>query len=836
MKNFTNFGKSIAGRAAFAVLMLGSAIGSVQQTVMKEIPQRSSSFINTCIALTAVLLCTTTGFSQVVTVPSGCVVKVAGTGGNITLNQVGNGGVVAMPDNFAGGTFAVTTPTGYTLTGWSLKGDLSVTTSSTPPTAPTQSAGAVTSLSIQSYNKFLRGSEGASGTAASQLAKSKGTVSIGYNAGACSGYTLTFEVYKTYTTPPQIVGPQCVEAGVPCTFSVDQVASDNAGDNIGFDQYYWSGYPTAIVSNSLYYSADGSSITFTPTTSQSFDIKCCLGRANPWDGGTNPGQALAGTACVTKTVGAAPSEPVYTNSPSNLCVPTGPANNTFTISYTSPNTCVWTMANTGWTITSQSAGSVTINTNGFNNPGILTLTVSNGTCTPLTFQYQINRSLAAPVVIAPAIAGTTCLTPGTSNNMFNISTSAAANPTVWSISPAGTGVTLVPGTPNSTVAVNVASTATTGTYTLTAKSASCAGNITYSFRVRPVTPTISGTACVVRGALTAQTYTCSATPGATYTWSFPSGWTASSFTTTTNSITVTPSSTTATLNGTVTVTANGIVGCNSAASYTIGYSAAAPTGVVTGCWSVGVPGTNSVTFTNPLSGTYTATLVPVGGGSNAITGTVTFTSPNILTFNTSALTAGNYNLSITHNSGCGATATSITTVTVSPNGAQLLTSFSAGNPDSYFVLSPPPGAIYQWFVNNSPVAGATANNFSLNGPVVSPGSVTVCVNVTSGGCTTRLCSSAGTHTQRLAGGSQQNSDEEQIALYPNPSNGNFVIKIPGFDTKAIAILYDMSGKEVRKFILQEGQNNIHAEGLSKGSYLVVIDIDDFKEVKKIIIK
>lgn len=805
--------------------------------------QLNTIFKKSFSAFAVILFGITASFAQVVTVPSGCTVKVPGTGGSIGLNQVGNGGVVAMPDNFSGGTFTVTTPSGYTLTGWSLRGDLSVTTSNTPPTAPTQSAGAVSSLSIESYNKNLRASEGAPGSPASLLAKSKGTVSIGYNAGACSGYSLTFDVYKTYTTTPPIVGPACVQGGTPCTFSVDQVASDNAGDNIGFDQYYWSGMPAAVA-GSTYYSADNSSVTFTPIASSAFVIKCCLGRANPWDAGTSVNGTL-GTTCVTKAIGDAPSEPTVgtTTQPLSvimpLCAPTGSAA-TFTINYSSTNTCTWTAPNTGWTVgtpvlVSGNNYTVTVNTNGFNNPGVLTLTVGNAPCEPLTFQYQINRSLNAPVAITPVIAGTTCLSQGSSNNMFNISTSAAANPTTWTISPAATGVTLVPGSPNSTVAVNVSSGATAGTYTLTARSTACTGNITYTFRVRPVTPTISGPACVVRGALTSQTFTCAATPGATYTWSFPSGWTASSFTTATNSITVTPSSTTATLNGTVIVTANGIVGCNSAASTTIGYSAAAPTGVVAGCFSVGVPGTNSVTFTNPLPGTYTATLIPTGGGSNAIVGGVSFTSPNILTFSTNALSAGSYDLSITHNSGCGANATSVTTVNVVANGAQLFTSFSPGNPDSYFVITPPPSATYQWFVNGSPVAGATANNFSLNGPVVSPGAVTVCVNVTSGGCTTRLCSSSGTHTQRLAQGSGQTSEEE-IAVYPNPTTGDFFVKVPGFNQKATATLYDITGKEISRYNLQKGENNIKGETLAKGTYIVILDIDGVKEAKKLIIK
>lgn len=793
-------------------------------------------------AFAVMLFGITASFAQVVTVPAGCVVKVPGTGGSIALNQVGDGGVVAMPDNFAGATFTCTTPAGYVLTGWLLKGDLSVTTANIPPTAPTQSAGSVSSVSIQSYNKKLRSSEGAAGTPASKLAKSKGSISIGYNAGACSGYTMSFEVYKTYTTTPPIVGPDCVEAGVPCTFSVDQVASDNAGDNIGFDQYYWSDFPTTIVANSLYYSADNSSITFTPTVSGSFNIKCCLGRANPWDAGTNVNGTL-GTTCAIKAVGAAPSEPVYTVSPAGLCVATGTATS-FTITYTSPNTCTWTAANTGWTIGAQTPTSVTINTNGFNNPGILTLSVSNGTCTPLTFQYQINRSFAAPVVIAPVIANNNCLATGSTNNMFNISTSAAANPTTWTVSPAGTGVTLATGTTSSTVAVNVSPTATVGAYTLTARSTSCTGNITYSFRVKPVIPTISGTSCVVKGALTPQTYTCLASPGATYTWSFPSGWTASNFTTTTNSITVTPSSTTAILNGNVSVTANGIVGCNSTANnLTIGYTSAAPTGVTPGCFSVGIAGsTSSVTITNPLSGSYTATMIStVTGSTNVITSALTL-SGSTLSFTTSALAAGTYNLAITHNSGCGAAATSTTLVTVAGNGTTLSPNLGVSQ-DNYFAIAPATmvNPQYEWTTCTSSgvctTVGSNSALLSLSGSTAPPAGNQVCVTVYPLGstCKTRLCTAQGTHS-RTAGTVIKGEFIEGVTIYPNPNSGNFNISVADFKDTATATLYDYNGKKIKDFTLAIGENKIENDGLAQGTYIVVLTIDDQTDVKKILIK
>lgn len=806
------------------------------------------------LAIAIMLAGVATSVAQTVTVPTNCTVVstnialggVLGSGGKVT-----SGGIVTMPDGVSpnGGTFTFTGPSGVTLgsvISWSLSGDLSsaITTPNNygSPVQPING----TTTTIISYNKTFRPSEGVAPSVAT-WGRSKGKVAVNYTTnltlcpGVFIGGNVSFEIFKTFTTTPTIVGPTCVEAGKQCTFSVDQVASDNAGDAIGFDQYYWTGMPATVL-GSTYYSADNSSITFTPTTSSAFNLKCCIGRANPWNGGTALIQAVGGTTCVTKAVGAAPSQPTFTTNPNGLCVPTGTGLNPFTINYTSANTCSWNMGITGWTIASQTASSVTINTNGFNNPGVITLTVSNGTCTPLTFQYQINRSFTTAVAIAPLIAGNTCLLSGSTNNMFNISTSASANPTTWTIAPAGAGVTLVTSIPNSTVAVNVASTATAGLYTLTAKSTSCNGNITYQFRVKPKVPTITGNACVIKGALTAQTYTCVASTGATYTWVFPTGWNAPSFTTTTNTITVTPSSTTAVLNGTATVTANGIVGCNNTASFAINYASQAPTGVVAGCFSVGLAGAGSVTFTNPLPGTYTATMISsVAGSTNVITSPVTL-SGSTLSFSTLALSAGTYNLAITHNSGCGINATSTTLVTVAGNGTTLSPNLGVSQ-DNYFAIAPSTmvNPQYEWTTCTSAgvctTVGSNSALLSLGGATAPPAGNQVCVNVYPLGstCKTRLCTTQGTHS-RMANTVIKGETIEGVSIYPNPNSGNFNIKVIDFKQEATATLYDYSGKKIKDFSLIKGENKIENDGLSHGNYFVVITVDEKTDVKQIIIK
>lgn len=853
----------------------------------------------TQLLLIVVLFGASTGFAQTVTVPSNCIVVstntslggVFGAGGKVTP-----GGVVTMTDAVTpnGGIFTFTGPSGVTLgpvITWSLSGDLSNTATAGTLSGivgnyngQTQPANG-TSATIISYNKLFRPSEGVSTTSPlnnPSWARSKGKVTVNYTTnltlcpGVFIGGSVSFEIFKKFTaTPisnvPKIVGPDCVEALKQCTFSVDQIVSDNANDNIGFDKYYWNGIPSGATN--LYYSADNSSVTFTPATSAVINLSCCIGKANstPWSDTANNGPlrttSYTYSTCVSKTVGSAPSQPTFTgNNPNGLCVPTGTGLNPFTISYTSTNICTWTMANTGWTIGAQTTTlpnqSVTINTNGFNNPGVLTLTVSNGTCTPLTFQYQINRKYGEGVVISSIIRDDICLLAGSSNNMFSISTSASANPTTWSVSPSGTGVTLAPSTPNSTVAVNVASTASVGLYTLTASSTACGGDITYQFRVKPNVPTITGNACVIKGATgtTAnQIYTCLASTGATYTWAFPAGWqpTTGTFTTNSNTITVTPSSATAVLNGNATVTANGIVGCNNiSANFAINYASVAPTDVVASCFSVGVAGTGSVTYSNPVgSGSYYGILTATGSSVNSITGTaVSLTIASVLTnvgvllnstvsgtlsFSTSALVAGTYDLKIYHNSGCGDAVFSTTQITVSGNNTTIGTSY--GNPtDNYFAFTP--GILspqYQWYANGVAVAGSagTGPSLSLSGTVQPPAGAQVCVEVFPLGstCKTRVCVAQGIHS-RTANTIIKGESIDGVSIYPNPNSGTFTINIVDFKKEAIATLYDYSGKKIKDFNLTKGENKIENKGLLQGNYFIAITIDEKTDVKQIIIK
>lgn len=782
-----------------------------------------------------------------VKVPANCEVVVTGSGIGVSLGlggTVGSGGIVVMPDPFdipgTGGNFTLV-PNGTTVTNWSLAGDLSVQTTNVPPAAAVQNAGAVALLNIESYNKNLRPAEYAplSPASNSKWGRSKGRVTLGYSQPPCNN-SITFEIYKKYSNvspswAPPIIGPECLLPNQKYTYSVDQIASDNASNAIGFDRYYWSGLP--VGSTGVYTSADESSITFTTGSSVSqFTIKCCFGRANNWDGDAG----AANTTCVTKFIGAIPATPAFITAPPT-CLATGVTSFNITLTPVPGYTYTWSEAGTSWSLNQYGAQNANLAVSGVdNNSGVLTLTVDNGTCEPAEFIYPINRNFVAP---SAAISGPTCISPG-STNTYSLPGNTLINNTTWTL-PSGWVILTTPPTNSrrTIVSVQVPSSAPAGAYTLIAQSTDCPStSISYTVYVRPLTPTFTAAPnCFVRNSGTPQTYTVTTSPGATgYSWVFPSGWSPASITTSTPTVTVTPGGTLP--SGIVTVTALGAASsCNSATtSFTVNYVTVAPNTITASCWNVGLAGTTTLTVANapsPFYGTYTVTSVPAGLFSS-----YSVNSAGIITLNTLATASGTYSLTITHVSGgpCTPASTNIP-VTVTGNGSSVALTADvpgAGNCDQYIVTRPV-GSTVIWRVDgivavNSPTVNIFGNTLTLCG---STAPSTVCADVTFNGCTTRTCAtSVGTHGMRLGNTGNTDNTIKGVNLYPNPNNGNFYINIDDIKESASAVLNDSAGKHIKTFTLKKGENRIDSEGIAKGNYIVVLIIDGKKESRQIIIK
>ena len=71
---------------------------------------------------------------------------------------------------------------------------------------------------------------------------------------------------------------------------------------------------------------------------------------------------------------------------------------------------------------------------------------------------------------------------------------------------------------------------------------------------------------------------------------------------------------------------------------------------------------------------------------------------------------------------------------------------------------------------------------------------------------------------------------------PNPNSGTFRIHLTDFNDSASATLTDFSANEIQTYRLRKGDNIIEKEGLTKGTYFVVLRIDGKQEARQVIIK
>jgi len=882
MKNFTQFRTSLMGRIASGLLTKASLTASADK-----------NFKKIHLAIIACVFLTSMSYAQVVAVPAGCVVVIPGTGGTVgpyPTGFVGNGGIVSMPDPSGGGQFNFSVAGTATTASWSLRGDIS-NTNVTPNSSPVQPA-AGSSANIFTCNKYVRTSE-----TSTSWARSKGQVRLSFSQSGCSGQTLTFDIFKSFTASPltnvpEIVGPSCLKPNTTYTYSVDQIVSDNINDAIGVDSYYWSGIPAAYLpgsSTDFYTSADGSSITFkTGASVTAFDLQCCYGRVNPTannvDGGVSTYTTLfvpgSHSTCVTKQLKVAPSQPGFTAttflntlatmnatvSPS-ACLATG--QNTFTLTYPNPASgqiYTWTAPNSGWTFTTNTTATTTLtgNTNGNNNPATITLTITGNTCDPVVFNYQINRNLAAPLqVVATGVNGTCINATSTGVNTYTISPNPFGIPLTWSTVPASVaGVTLVNANSN-TVTVNTAGAALGTSFTLqviaSGSTTPCNTAISTTIYVRPAPPTITGPtpACIPRGTTTTTAISCNAVTGATgYSWNLTGapGWSIFA-----NGNTVNPTFTpngTGTGPVTISVTALGVsgAGCNSnpSASFIVNYSPVAPAVSAISCWNTSVPTvgslvmpTKTLTITNLQNfGTYSVDPNPAlfsSASVNSGTGVITLINPVFLN-------TGSYSIVVRHSNGpCTAATTTLTVTVTAVTVTTPPTAVSFNGPNgivdnyTYVVGTTPAGVTFaSWFVNNAPVVanGTTVstvlNQLSLAG-TTPPTNVGIYVN--DNGCFKRVYSpSVGTKSASRQSNPNNGTPIKEIIISPNPNDGNFVITALDFKETATAILYDMNGKVITTAVLNKGENKIQKGGLAKGTYTVSLLVDGKTEARKIIIK
>ena len=74
--------------------------------------------------------------------------------------------------------------------------------------------------------------------------------------------------------------------------------------------------------------------------------------------------------------------------------------------------------------------------------------------------------------------------------------------------------------------------------------------------------------------------------------------------------------------------------------------------------------------------------------------------------------------------------------------------------------------------------------------------------------------------------------ESNIQLFPNPASETLTISLPENASTTECILFDNAGKEMKRFRVSGGENLVDISGLENGIYLIQIDSEIYKLIKK----
>ncbi len=117
--------------------------------------------------------------------------------------------------------------------------------------------------------------------------------------------------------------------------------------------------------------------------------------------------------------------------------------------------------------------------------------------------------------------------------------------------------------------------------------------------------------------------------------------------------------------------------------------------------------------------------------------------------------------------------------------------------------------------------GAMSVTYTINGGCSS--SRTVTMNVVS-------CASKGISSQ------QSSVEINQLIVYPNPARSVFSVNIKTLTGAGSIVVTDLLGKQVKQQALSIGTNTIDVNSISKGMYLVAIELNGERKVQKLVIE
>ena len=690
-----------------------------------------------------------------------------------------------------------------------------------------------------------------------------------------NGFAMAISMSACRTIQPicvTVLSSTATQSNPQCPGQCNGSATANAVNGTGPYHYLWSGGQTSqtisnlcpgnyIVTITDVATSATSSSSVTITQPGAFTATASTTAANC---GTSTGSATA-----TVTAGTGPYTYAWSNSSTGQTISALPAGS-YTVTVTGANGCSTTATTTVSSTGSLSISpSATATTCGFSN-GSASVSVSTGTG-PFTYNWSNGLTTAT---VSNLAAGSYPVT---------VSSSGGCSATASAVVSSSTGITLSSfGGRSGCISSGTASVSVltgTGPFTYTWSNSATTANVA-SLAPGNYSVTVTGAAgCSASASVTVLSTGTGVTLSSSFTASTCSGNTGSASVTATAgdspftyiwSNGATTSGITNVAGGTYTVTVTGSTGCSATAAVSVtasgslnvtatggnascGSSNGSASAQVTGSGTYSYLWSNSATtdtIQNLAAGTYTVTVTGGGGCSgtasavvNPSGGTVNIQAQPtafcqgdssqicapagyaVYHWNTGlssqciyATAPGNYYVTVTDNSNCTATSNHVA-ITVNVPTPVTLTQHND-------TLKASGGVTYQWYINGSPISGATSANYVAN-----VGGTYYVESTDANGCISKSNSTV----IKVALGIDQVSADSEIKVYPNPlANGAWHLTVGNEWIGSQCEFYDAAGRLIYKAELKSNDTEFNLT-VAQGVYLLRVN-SNFKNYAVKLIK
>ncbi len=740
-----------------------------------------------------------TGATQTLSPPTTTVYTIIGSSGtctssiNATVNVNATPTLAASNATICSGNSTIITASGAASFTWNPGGLTGATQTLSPPTTTVYTIIGANGSCTSSISRTvtvnatptLAASNATICSGSSTVITASGAASFTWNPGALTGATQTL-------SPPTTTIYTIIGASGTCTSSINVTVNVNATPTVAASNAtICSGSSTVITaSGAVTYTWNpgaltGATQTLSPPTTTVYTIIGANGSCT---------SSISNTVTVNSTPTVAASNATICSGNSTVITASGAASFTWnpgaltgaTQTLSPPTTTVYTIIGANGTCTSSISRTVTVNATPTVSASNATICAGNSTVITaigaVSYTWNPGALTGATQTLNPittttyVITGSNGICSTTSAITVNVNTTPTLSVSNATICSGSSTVLTVSGAASYTWNPGALSGATqtlspivTTTYNIIGANGTCTSNISNTITVN-TTPTItvsSGSVC------SGNSTTLNAIGGTSYTWN-PGALTGATQTlspgsTTVYTVTGTNGSCTATSNGTLNVTATPTLSVNNATTCSGVTTTLTANGATSYTWNPGALAGSSQTFNPIVTTTYTVT-GDNGGGC--------ISSSNATIFIASTLSVG---LSASQN-------------TICEGGTTTITASGANN----YTFNP--GGI---FTNPAAFSPTITTTYTVDG--------------LSAGC---AGNSVITITVVVCTGIVNVTNEEELLLYPNPTQGWFNIRSTRSFSGKITVFNNIGQLIMTKDVNEKESIQLNLTDYAKGVYLI----------------